>query len=97
MHAEEIVKRYATQVTVFKHKAILINVNRTATERSLYDSTRYAWKVNVAVAKDAQVILANRLGIIAGAFVAEKRLDAIDLSPEIAEIRSSIFFFFNQS
>ena len=48
MHAEEIERRYAARPAVFKHRAVLISVNRSATVRtSLYEATRYAWKVSL--------------------------------------------------
>ena len=46
MHAQEIVNKYQAEPAVFEHRAIVINVNRSATEASLYDATRYAWKVS---------------------------------------------------
>jgi len=61
MHAKEIVSRYCAEPAVFQHKALLINVNRSATETSLYEATRYAWKINKSKAKQAEVILATRL------------------------------------
>lgn len=36
MHAQEIISRYSADPAVFMHRAILISVNRSATERSLY-------------------------------------------------------------
>ena len=46
MHAKEIIRRYAAEPAVFEHKALLISVNRSVAERSLYEATRYAWKIN---------------------------------------------------
>ena len=42
MHADEIARRYAAPVADFSHRALLINVNRSALEVSLYEATRYA-------------------------------------------------------
>ena len=64
MHAKEIVRRYCAEPAVFQHKALLISVNRSATEISLYEATRYAWKISRPKAKQAQVILSTRQGII---------------------------------
>jgi hypothetical protein len=75
-HAKEIVRRYEAPTAVFEHKALLINVNRTALESSLYEATRYAWKINLAKAERAEVILATFQGIIRGAFVATAWLEA---------------------
>src|SRR5947209_7614576 len=50
MHAQEIITRYSAAQAVFKHKALLINVSKSAPETSLYEATRYAWKINRAKA-----------------------------------------------
>src|SRR5713101_268652 len=76
MHAKEIVSRYCAEPAVFQHKASLISVNRSATETSLYDATRYAWKISKPKAKQAEVILATRQGLIIGAFIADDWLEA---------------------
>ncbi len=54
MHAKEIITRYSAEPAVFQHKALMINVNRTASERSLYEATRYAWKISMSKAKEAR-------------------------------------------
>jgi len=76
MHAKEIVGRYAAEPATFQHKALLISVNRSVAERSLYDATRFAWKISKSKAKQADVILATKQGLIVGAFVAHDWLDA---------------------
>jgi hypothetical protein len=68
MHAKEIITRYNAAPAVFKHRALLINVGRTATETSLYEATRHAWKVNKSKAQQAEVVLATLQGLIIGAF-----------------------------
>jgi uncharacterized protein len=70
MHAKEIIARYGAEPAAFKHKAILISVNRSATEKSLYDATRFAWKISASKAKQADVVLATKQGLIVEAFVA---------------------------
>lgn len=76
MHAKEIIRRYSAEPAVFRHKALLISVNRSAAETSLYEATRYAWKISKSKATQAQVILATLQGLIVAAFVAEDWLDA---------------------
>src|SRR5882762_2850058 len=68
MHAKEIITRYCAEPAVFQHRALLISVNRSATETSLYESTRYAWKISKTKAKQAEVILATQQGLIVGVF-----------------------------
>ena len=76
MHAQEIIARYSAEPAKFRHKALLISVNRSSAERSLYDATRFAWKVSKARAREAEVILSTIRGLIVGAFVAEEWLEA---------------------
>ena len=63
MHAMEIIRRYSAEPAVFRHRALLISVNRSATERSLYDATRFAWKISKSKAMQAEVILATVQGL----------------------------------
>lgn len=76
MHVKEILTRYTAEPAVFQHKALLVNVNKTVAETSLYEATRYAWGVKKANAEQAEVILANLQGLIVGAFVARQWLQA---------------------
>lgn len=76
MHAKEIITRYCSDPATFRHKALLISVNRSVTERSLYDAVRYAWKISRSKAREAEVILATQQGLIIGAFVAHQWLEA---------------------
>ena len=76
MHAVEIVRRYAAEPAVFQHRALLISVNRSAADASLYEATRYSWKVSLPKAKRAEVMLSTRQGLIVGAFVASEWLPA---------------------
>lgn len=76
IHAREIIRRYSAEPAVFKHKTLLISVNRSVAETSLYEATRYAWKISRSKAKQADVILAAVQGLIVGAFVAHDWLEA---------------------
>ena len=76
MHAEEAIRRYSAPIAIFKHRALLITVNRSATEVSLYEATRYAWKVARTKVIQAEVILSVVQGLIVGAFIAREWLPA---------------------
>jgi hypothetical protein len=77
MHAMEIIREYAAEPAVFRHNAILISVNRSAfAETSLYEATRYAWKISAAKARKADIVLATMHGVIKGAFIADEWLEA---------------------
>lgn len=77
MHAQEIIRRYEAEPAVFVDKALLISVNRTAAERSLYEATRFAWKLNPSKASQADVVLSTLQGLIVGAFVVDEWLPAL--------------------
>ena len=76
MHAQEIVNKYQAEPANFQHRAVIINVNRSADESSLYDATRYAWKINAKKASRAEIICAVRYGLIVAVFVAHQWLPA---------------------
>jgi uncharacterized protein len=77
MHALEIIREYAAEPAVFRHDAILINVNRSAlAESSIYEATRYAWKISLVNARKAELVLATVQGIIKAAFVVDEWLEA---------------------
>lgn len=77
MHANEIVQEYAAEPAVFEHNVILISVNRSVLEGdSLYEATRYAWKLSPTKARDAEFVLATVHGVIKGVFVVTEWLEA---------------------
>lgn len=76
MHALEIIQRYSAEPAVFRHKAVLITVNRSAVEISLYEAVRYAWKISKSKAEQAEFILPIVRGLIVGAFVADAWVEA---------------------
>ncbi|GAA5495001.1 hypothetical protein Rhal01_01170 [Rubritalea halochordaticola] len=76
MHAKEIIQRYEAETVEFSHKVLMINVNRTATEGSLYEATRFAWRLNSNKASKADYIVAVQQGLIKGVFEADDWLEA---------------------
>lgn len=55
----------------------MINVNRTVLgSKDVYEAVRYAWKLNAAKARKAELILAVQQGLIIGAFEATYWLPA---------------------
>lgn len=76
MHSTEIITKYSAEIADFKHKALLISVNRSALDFSLYEATRYAWRLKIDKASQAEVILPTVQGLIVGAFVSSKWLEA---------------------
>ncbi|MDZ7790293.1 MAG: hypothetical protein U5L08_07350 [Xanthomonadales bacterium] len=76
MHAEEVVREYLAEPASFAHRALLISVNRSASERPLYEATRFAWKLSHKRAKEAQLVLACEKGMIRGAYIPEQWMEA---------------------
>lgn len=76
MHADQIIRRYSAEEAKFQHNELLILVPGSALERTLYEATRYAWVINKFRAEKAEVILAVVHGLIMGAFVAKKWMEA---------------------
>ena len=78
MHVNQIIERYEAAEAEFRHKVLIININRTATERSsVYEAVRYAWMLDPQKAERAAYVLAVQQGLIIGVFRAEQWLEAI--------------------
>jgi hypothetical protein len=77
MHAQEIIRKYSAHPADFKHRAVLITVNHSALEVSLYEATRYAWRINIKKAKRAEIVAAVRFGIILDVFIPSEWLPAV--------------------
>lgn len=55
---------------------MFINVNHTADEKGVYDAVRYAWKIDVDRAREADYVLAEQHGVVVGVFVADRWMEA---------------------
>lgn len=77
MHASEIESKYNAEEASFdSHKILLISVNKSVSEKSLYDSVRFAWRLNKNKASKADYVFATVQGIIKGVYIAESWLEA---------------------
>ncbi len=69
-----------TKVAEFRHRVLLININRQfraeASWDEVYEATRFAWRVSKSKAEKAEVILTTYQGEIRAAFVADEWLEA---------------------
>ena len=72
MHVRQIIERYKAPEIQFRHFVLLINVNRTVAEKSVYEAVRYAWKLDPQKAAKAEVILAMERGLVIGVFIADE-------------------------
>ena len=77
MHAQQIIERYEAKEAEFKHKVVIITINKSVAEReSVYAAVRYAWKIDPKKAEKADVVLAVERGLIIGVFQATKWMKA---------------------
>ena len=85
MHVKDLIDKYKVEEADFGNdKVILININASfAEEKSVYDAVRFAWRINVNKAQQADYILAVSKGVIRGVFIAQEWKPAIkDNFPE---------------
>ncbi len=71
MNAYELINKYAAEEVIFEHHVLMITINRSVTDNSVYDATRFAWRIDKNKAERADLVLAVEKGIIIGVFVAE--------------------------
>ncbi|NKF50431.1 hypothetical protein G3R49_07560 [Shewanella sp. WXL01] len=76
MHAVEIINKYSAAVAEFEHKVLMININRSALDNSVYEATRYAWRISLNKANQADYVVAVVQGLIVGVFIADNWLEA---------------------
>jgi len=86
MNAIEIINKYAAEEAKFKHNILMITINKTVTERSIYDATRFAWKLSKNKLEKVDYVLAVIQGIIIGVFEPTEWKEArIENFPEFHE------------
>lgn len=76
VHADELRRRYELPLADIQHRVVMLTVDKLAAEESLYNATRFAWRIDVAKALKAEYVLPVVAGVIRGAFVAERWLSA---------------------
>lgn len=74
MHAKEIIDKIEAEEAVFEHSGVIVIVNHTSDERSVYNAARYAWKLTLNKLEAMDYVFAVRHGIIVGVFIAEEWL-----------------------
>lgn len=66
------------EVVEIDEPTILISINKTVDERSIYDAARFAWKLKLEEAEKAELIFAITRGVIRGVFIAKQWLPATE-------------------
>lgn len=75
-HSKQIIQRYKAEPANLDDKIIEITINRLAAERSVYDATRYCWRMDRKRAENADIVLAVVNGLIVGVFIPDHWMDA---------------------
>jgi len=75
MHTAEVIAKYAAEEARIQHKALLINVNRTA-GGNVYHAVQYAWRLSMDKAQQAELVLAVEKGRILEVFVPDGWFEA---------------------
>jgi hypothetical protein len=68
MNVKEIIQKYSSSEVEFKHKCLLIIINRSLQEKDIYEAVRASLKINIKKAQQAEYILALDKGVIKGVF-----------------------------
>ena len=85
-HIKELIATYQPETVEFKHKALMISVNRSSKDVDLYDAVRFSWRVSLERASKAEVILATVKGIVRGVYIADEWLKSTrDNFPEMRQ------------
>lgn len=94
MNAIEIINKYAAEEAIIQHKVLMIIINKSMLEKSIYDATRFAWKIDRKKAEKAEYILSIVQGIIVGVHVADEWKEAtVQNFPEFNIDRSGRYGF----
>ena len=75
-HVEQIIAEYAAPELVAREPLLAIAVNRSYTERTLYEAVRGVWKIDPDRARKHRLALAVIDGIVRGVFLPETWLPA---------------------
>jgi hypothetical protein len=68
MNSREIINKYAAPEAEFRHQLLLITINKSASERSIYDACRFAWRLSSRKIEEVEYVLAVIQGLIVGVF-----------------------------
>lgn len=79
-NVKQIIDNYSAAEAIFEDKCLVIKINQTFNEDnlSLYEATRFAWRIDVHRARRADYVLAVSQGIIRGVFLVNEWLAATE-------------------
>lgn len=68
MHANEIIQTFSAEEVVFHHKIIAIIIPLVEDSGNVYETVRYAWRLDKSRAEKAEYVLAVHHGLVKGVF-----------------------------
>jgi len=68
MHAKEILNKYAAEEAMISHKVLMITINKSVSQKSVYNATRYAWKLSKTKIQEVEYVFSVVQGIIIDVF-----------------------------
>ena len=74
-HSKQIIRRYKAEEAELSHRIVEITINRLAAQRSIYDATRFCWRMDRKRAESAEIVLAVVNGIVVEVFQPNEWLD----------------------
>jgi hypothetical protein len=72
MHAKEVMDKYAAEEAQIEHKVLMITINKSITEKSIYNATRFAWKLSKKKIKEVEFVFSVVQGLIVDVFIPEE-------------------------
>jgi hypothetical protein len=94
MNALEILNKYATPEAVISNKVVMITINKSVSQKSIYDAVRFAWKISEKRIQKIEYVLAVIQGIIVGVFKPDEWKKAtVDNFPEFHSDQPNRFGF----
>ena len=72
MHSAEIVELYEAKDIELQHNVLMITINRSAANESVYEAVRYAWKLDPKNARKVEFVFAVVQGLVVGVFVPDQ-------------------------
>jgi hypothetical protein len=77
MCAREMKPEVPVEAFVPKHRhLLLLSIGVTSEKVSTYDAVRFAWKLNPAKAREAELVLAHVKGLVVGVFTPTRWMEA---------------------
>lgn len=75
-HVQELIERYSAEDAALTEPLLEILIPHSSSEKTVYDSTRFAWTLSVSRARKAKYVLAVKNGLIVGVYEPKEWMEA---------------------